>query len=110
MQKSVAAKRLVRLERVETIATTLAPLAPSQRTLDLVARHVDEIVLVDDQEMLAALALLWDEMRILVEPAGAAALAALVSKKLDARGARSPVVLVCGANLDEEIAAPVIRG
>ncbi|HZU96893.1 MAG TPA: threonine/serine dehydratase [Planctomycetota bacterium] len=110
MRESVAAGRVVRLASVKTIAGTLAPLAPSQLTLDLTAASVEEVVLVEDADMLSAMRLLWDELRILVEPAGAAALAALVSGKAPLRGARSPVVLVCGANLDEELAAPVIRG
>jgi threonine dehydratase len=60
--------------------------------------------------MLDAVELLWEELRILVEPAGAAALAALVTGKVETHGARSIVVLVCGANLDAELAARAVGG
>jgi threonine dehydratase len=49
---------------------------------------------------------LWSELRILVEPAGAAAVAALLSGR--ARVGSSTVVLVCGANLDVELASAAI--
>jgi threonine dehydratase len=110
MLRSLEAGRLVTLERVETIAGTLAPRAPGPTTLALCSRTVDEVILVTDEEMLAAVDLLWDELRLLVEPAGAAALAALVSGRVATQGARSIVVLLCGANLDAEVAARAVAG
>ena len=110
MLRSREAGRVVTLDEVKTVAGTLAPRAVGPRTLALSSRTVAEIVLVEDREMLDAVDLLWDELRVLVEPAGAAALAALVTGRVDPRGARSIVVLVCGANLDPEIAARAVAG
>ncbi|MBI3724106.1 threonine/serine dehydratase [bacterium] len=110
MKQSVAAGRIVTLDRVTTIAGTLAPRAPGPLTLSLSQKHVDEIVLVEDREMLEAVSLLWEEVRLLVEPAGAAALAALTTGRVAPRDARSVAVLLCGANLDEELAFRAIRG
>jgi threonine dehydratase len=107
MQQSLAAGRLVTLERVETIAGTLAPRAVGPNTLALAARHVDEIVLVSDDEMRAGMRLLWDELRLLVEPSGAAALAAVQTRRVATEGKRV-AVLVCGANLDAALAMDVL--
>lgn len=104
MKQSLEAGRLVALERVETIAGTLAPRAVGPNTLALAARHVDEMVLVSDDEMRAAMKLLWNELRLVVEPSGAAAVAAVHHGRVAAAGKRV-AVLVCGANLDPAMAA-----
>jgi threonine dehydratase len=107
MKDSVAAGRLVALPRVETIAGTLAPRAVGPRTLALASRYVDEIVLVTDAELKGAMKMLWSELRVLVEPAGAAAVAAVAGGHVDVRGKRA-AVLVCGANLDTALASEAL--
>lgn len=108
MYRSVAAGHVVELDRVTSIAGTLAPRAVGPNTLALVTACVDDIVLVEDDEMRAAMRQLWDELRILVEPAGAATVAALMSGRVELGGARRVALLVCGANLDAEQAAAAI--
>lgn len=101
MQVAVAAGHVVELPGVSTIAGTLAPRAVGPLTLSFARALVGEIVLVSDDEMRAAMRLLWRELRQLVEPAGAAALAALTSgRAASLAGARRVGVLLCGANLD----------
>jgi threonine dehydratase len=108
MLESMRAGRVVELPSVHTIAGTLAPRAVGPNTLSIARRLVREIVLVSDDEMRSAMARLWDDLRILVEPAGAAAVAALLAGKLPLSGARSVGLLVCGANVDARLAASVI--
>lgn len=98
MTVSMKAGHVVTLDRVRTIATTLAPRAVSQRTLDLARACVNEIVLVTDIEMVAAMRWLWTECNQLVEPSGAAVIAALQTGRVDLRGYRRPVALICGGN------------
>ncbi|HWQ15603.1 MAG TPA: pyridoxal-phosphate dependent enzyme [Roseiflexaceae bacterium] len=98
MLRSLEAGRLTPLPAVRTIADTLAPRAVSQRTLALTQRYVERVVLVDDAQMVAAMRWLWVECNQLVEPAGAAAVAAVLSGAVDISGARCPVALVCGGN------------
>ncbi len=107
MKDSMAAGRLVSLAKVETIAGTLAPRNVGPHTLALARRFVDEVVLVGDDELKAAMKTLWSELRVLVEPAGAAAVAAVAGGHVDARGKRV-AVLVCGANLDTALAAEAL--
>jgi threonine dehydratase len=109
MLRSREAKRVVRLPSVKTIAGTLAPLAPSELTLALNA-PVADVVLVEDADMLAAMKLLWEDLRILVEPAGAAALAAVLSGRIALEGAKNVAILVCGSNPDAALAATILQG
>jgi threonine dehydratase len=107
MKDSLAAGKLVSLPRVDTIAGTLAPRNVGPHTLALAARFVDDVVLVSDAEMKAAMRTLWGELRVLVEPAGAAAVAAVAGGHVDVAGKRV-AILVCGANLDTALAAEAL--
>jgi threonine dehydratase len=107
MKDSMAAGRLVSLDKVDTIAGTLAPRNVGPHTLALASRYVDEVVLVSDAELKAAMKTLWSELRVLVEPAGAAAVAAVAGGHVETRDRRL-AVLVCGANLDTALAAEAL--
>jgi threonine dehydratase len=102
MRHSLEAGRLAPLPEVRTIADTLAPRAVSERTLALTQRYVDEIVLVDDAGMVAAMRWLWTECNQLVEPAGAAVLAALFGGAVAVERHARPVALICGGNAAAE--------
>jgi threonine dehydratase len=108
MLESVRAGRVVELPEVRTIAGTLAPRAVGPTTLSIARELVRGIALVSDGEMCAAMQRLWDDLRVLVEPAGAAAVAALLHGRVDLSGARSVAALVCGANVDASLAARVV--
>ncbi len=63
-------------------------------------RYVERVVLVSDEEILAAQRLLWDRVRVLAEPGGAAALAGMLSGRYGARAGERVGVVVCGGNVD----------
>ena len=91
----------MRLPSVHTIAGTLAPLCVSALTLRLCQERCAGVVRVSDDDIRAAVALLWDDLRLRLEPAGAAALAALCAGRVGPAllgGARTIAVLLCGAN------------
>jgi threonine dehydratase len=67
---------------------------------EVVAQHVDDAVLVRDEDVLHAQRVLWEELRVLAEPGGATALAALLSGAHVAEPSARVGVLVCGANVD----------
>jgi len=102
MRRSLEAGRVVTLDRVNTIADGLAASAPGQLTLELAQRYVDEVVLVQDDEMLRAIRLLFEWEHLLAEPAGAAALAALLYHYCPAPNERV-VVVRSGANVTDEV-------
>ncbi len=102
MYESVKAGHLIALPEVKTIADTLATRTVSERTMVLTQRYVDEIVLVSDAQIAAAMRWLWAECNQLVEPSGAAALAASLYGAADMTPYQHPVVLICGGNVPAE--------
>jgi threonine dehydratase len=102
MHRSMQAGHVVTLDRVTTIADGLAASAPGKLTLELAQRYVDEVVLVQDAEMLRAIRLLFEWEHLLAEPAGAAALAALLYHYSPAPNERV-VVILSGANVTDEV-------
>ncbi len=100
LKESLAAGQLVTLSAIETEAGTLAPRRSAEINLEIIARHVDEIVLVSDEEMRAAARWLWFELGIAAELSGAAALAALMTGRVETAPDAPATALVCGAGTD----------
>jgi threonine dehydratase len=108
MRRSLEAGRVVTLDRVDTIADGLAASAPGKLTLELAQLYVDELILVEDVEMLRAIRLMFEWEHLLAEPAGAAALAALLYHHLPAPNERV-VVILSGANVTDEVMIRALR-
>jgi len=100
LKRSLEAGELVTLPEIATAAGTLAPARSEQINLDIIAHHVDEIVLVDDVEMRDAARWLWFELGIAAELSGAAAMAALLQGRVTVAPGARVCVLVCGAGRD----------
>jgi threonine dehydratase len=99
MRSALDAGRPVALDRLDSIADGLGAPAVSERTLRIVQRLVDDVVLVTDVEIVDAMRLLLERSKLLVEPAGAAGLAAVLGGHADHRG--GPIVIVLsGGNVD----------
>jgi threonine dehydratase len=100
LKRSLEVGELVTLPEIATVAGTLAPARSEQINLDIIARNVDEIVLVDDEEMRDAARWLWSELGIAAELSGAAAMAALLQGRIAGEPGARVCVLVCGAGRD----------
>ena len=98
MQASIRAGKVTPLQETRTIADTLAPRSVSARTLALAQRYVDDIVLVEDQALITAMRWLWQECNQLVEPAGAAVVAAMLQQERLVADGQRPVAVICGGN------------
>jgi threonine dehydratase len=98
MLHSLNLGHLEALSEVRTIADTLSPLTVSERTLSLTKDYVDEIVLVDDFAMIEGMRWLWRSVNQLVEPSGAAVIAAIQTGAVDVSAYKNPVALICGGN------------
>ncbi len=68
-------------------------------TFAVIRRHVERIVTVDDDEIVAAMRLVWERMKIVVEPSAAVPFAAILAGKLDVRGLKVGII-VSGGNVD----------
>jgi threonine dehydratase len=111
MHRSFAAGSPQRIDRVSTIADSLAPPMALPYSFALCRAHIDELVKVNDDQICRAVAVLFRELKLAVEPAGAAALAALMEPLKNTLAGRRVGVLVCGSNIDaESLARFVERG
>lgn len=79
-------------------------------TLAMVRRYVDQIVLLDDPTILAGLRFAVERMKQVVEPAGAAALAAVLAGRVEIRDGERVAVLVSGGNVEVGRLGELIAG
>jgi threo-3-hydroxy-L-aspartate ammonia-lyase len=97
-RRSLAAGQRVRIETPRTIADGQQADIPGRLTFEVNARLVDAVELVSDADILAAMAFLFDRMKLVSEPSGASAVAALLAGRVRAPGARVGVI-VSGGNV-----------
>jgi threonine dehydratase len=107
-RRSLAAGKRIEVAENPTIADGLRVTSPGKLTFPIVQETVREILLVSDAEMVETLTWMLERMKVLVEPSGAAAAAAVRHKKADFTGKRVGVVL-SGGNIDLSSLAEHIR-
>jgi threonine dehydratase len=100
MSRSFAAGSPQKLEHVATIADSLAAPYALPYSFGVARRFVDEIVTITDDAMSRAMGLLFADMKLAVEPAGAAATAALCGPLRERLAGQRVGVIVCGTNID----------
>ncbi len=100
MHRSFAAGSPQAIDKVQTIADSLGAPHAAPYSFGLCRRFVDELVLINDDAMRQAMVLLFQSMKLAVEPAGAAATAALLGPLRTRLQGKRVGVLVCGANID----------
>ncbi|HEB54457.1 MAG TPA: pyridoxal-phosphate dependent enzyme [bacterium] len=108
MHQSFAAGCPQRIDRVATIADSLGAPMALPYSFALCRDHIDELVRVDDDELRAAMWLLFADAKLAVEPAGAAATAAMLQLHQRLAGQRIGLI-VCGANVDAATFAECIQ-
>ncbi len=106
MYESVKRGSLVSSGGARTIADGISVKSPGQLTFSIISELIDEIVLVDDVEITKAMFLLMERMKFVVEPAGAASLAYLISKK-PAPG-KKVVAVLAGGNVDMYLLGQIV--
>ena len=90
------------LESPTTIADGLITRAPGEQTLPIIQKVVDEIVTVSDEAIAETVVLLMERAKTVAEPAGAVALAALLSGAIDATD-RNSCAIISGGNVDPNL-------
>ncbi len=100
LHHSIAAGRPIRLDRIETVAGTLAPRATDPLNFAIIREHFERVVLVPDEAMREASRHLWREAAIATELSGAATVAALRTGAYAPIPGEEVVAIVCGAGSD----------
>jgi threonine dehydratase len=109
MKRALEAHGPVTLEPATTIADGIAVRRAGEQTFPVVAKYVDEIVTVDEDEIASAILTLLEREKTLAEGAGAAGLAALLQKKTSLGKGVKTAVLVCGGNIDVTLLSRIIE-
>jgi threonine dehydratase len=109
MHRSFAAGEPRSIERVATIADSLGAPYALPISFELCRRNVDGLALVSDEELRAAMRLMLRECKLAVEPAGAAAMAALLGALRSRLQGRCVGLIVCGSNIDPTTHARLIQ-
>ena len=97
--RSFRTKTLQRVENPQTIADGARTESMGAVTFPLVLQNVQDIVTVTDAQIVEAMRFLWERMKLVVEPTGALAAAAVLSGTPDVRGKRVGIIL-SGGNVD----------
>jgi threo-3-hydroxy-L-aspartate ammonia-lyase len=106
-RRSLEAGRRMRIEIPKTIADGLQTTEPGELTFEVNRRLVDEVITVGDDEILDAMAFLFDRLKLVTEPSGAVGVAALLAGRV--RGGRIGVV-ISGGNVGVSRFAALLGG
>ncbi|HEY8294512.1 MAG TPA: threonine ammonia-lyase [Micrococcaceae bacterium] len=104
---SLAADALVPLKRVSTMADGIAVGRPGQLPFSIIRELVDDVVTVSEDSLARALIFLLERAKMVVEPAGAVGVAALMDGKIENPG--TTVVVLTGGNIDPMLMLKVIQ-
>ena len=99
MSRSFASGKPEEIEKVDTIADSLGAPHAAPYSFGLCQKFVDKLVKVSDQQMAETMKLMFNDMKLAVEPAGASATAALRYHLPELKGRRVGII-VCGTNID----------
>jgi threonine dehydratase len=100
LRRSLDAGLAVQLEHVSTIADGLAAPMAGEMTYPIIRDCMDDVVLVSDDEIAAAMRAILTSAKLVAEPAGAAAVAAIRSGRMQLRAGAQVVCVLSGGNVD----------
>lgn len=108
MKASVEKGSLQSMKAGYTIADGISVKSPGKLTYEIVSKHLDDVVLVDDTAIVETMFLLMERAKLVVEPAGAASLAYLLSNGHRAGKNESVVSVLSGGNVDMYLLGQVV--
>jgi len=110
MRAGLDAGKPVALDSINTIADGLAAPIAGTRGLDICQRLVDDVVLISDATIAEGMRFLAERAKLVAEPAGAAATAALLAGRIPVRKGERVVSIVSGGNVDRTRFAELLAG
>ena len=99
LHQSCMAGKAVGIDKVNTIADSLAAPTASPNSFAITQENIDGVVRVSDEDLLAAMRLLYDGLKIVPEPACAASLAAILGPLRAQAEGKNVAVVACGSNI-----------
>ncbi len=108
MYESLKQNEIITLPSVSTIADGIAVKRPGNLTYQVIKQYVDDVVVVDDNQVAAAIVALMEDQKTVAEGAGACAVAAVLAGLVDAENYKT-VCVVSGGNVDMTTLSRVIN-
>ncbi len=99
--------RIVSLDNIDTIAEGISVKKIGRLTFEVMRTYVDDVVLVSDADIVHAMYVMLEHGKVVVEAAGAASVAALISRKVDVTG-KKVVAVLSGGNVDPTMLVRVV--
>jgi threonine dehydratase len=99
MSQAIAAGRPKELPAITSIAKTLGAPSVSTQTLTLTQEHLENVIVVSDEEAVQALQFILERLKVLTEPAASCTLAAASRLKNQFKQDSNVVLILCGGNL-----------
>ena len=106
--QSFREQKLISTPSVSTIADGIAVRSPGDITVDIINRFCDGVVTVSDLQISDAILLLMERCKMIVEPSGAAPVAAVLNGKIDVAG-KNIVCVLSGGNIDVSFVQSIIE-
>lgn len=100
MFQSRAAGHTIRLDNVDTVADGLSAPFVGELPFAIAQRLVDDVIVMSDEQIVAAMRLIWSRCKLMAEPAAAAGVAALLNGKIPLASDDVVVVVISGGNID----------
>lgn len=105
--QSFRAKQIVKLAKVDTIADGLRTLSVGTRNFEIIQQYVDGVVTVSDGDAIEMMRFFFERMRIVVEPSGAVASAAVLKNVCGFTGKRI-CAIISGGNADPQMMKDIL--
>ncbi|HSR53802.1 MAG TPA: threonine/serine dehydratase [Acidobacteriota bacterium] len=100
MTNSLSQGSPAHLDKVDTVCDGLAAPFAGQHTFEVVKRHVEEVVLVEDSDTVEAMALILERLKVVPEASAAAALVPVLKQQVDIPQGATVACVLCGGNVD----------
>ncbi len=100
--QSFRAKKIIKLKSVNTIADGMRTLSVGTLNFEIIMKYVDDVVTIRDEDIIPMMRFFLERMKILVEPTGAVAAAAVIKNVLGLRK-KNICVVISGGNVDMEM-------
>lgn len=106
--QSLRAGKRIKIAPPKTIADGVRPQQPGEITFPIMQEHLRDVLIVNDEEIMQAVAFALLRMKLVFEPTGAVTLAAVLANRLP-KGARKVGLIISGGNIDPEVLADSMR-
>jgi len=100
--QSFREKRIVKLASVNTIADGMRTLSVGKRNFEIIMKYVDDVITVTDEDVIEMMKFFFERMKIVVEPTGAVAPAAIMKNVLGLKD-KKVCAVISGGNVDTEL-------